>query len=349
MTLVEGIHLRDQLCPCLQSLGVFAQTDLRSLFGNPAQPWVKQRSLFIAERTGQPRRAGKPQGIERLQRVAEPRVDFLNLCAQPCQALHGLGHQCLDLRVDLHVTEVGTVGDAQAAQVLLLAQPRRLPGCAGQPVTGIGAGDAVEHQYRIVDGARHRPQVRQHGHGTGRPLRYVAEGRLDAEGAGKGARDANRAAGIAALVQHAQVQRGCRRGATGRAAGGQPGIPGVAGDAVQRVVGHPLPAELRRGGLAHQHSAGFAHEGREGRIDFPRAGARGGARALACRHAPGQGQVLDRGGYAVQPAAGLATLPALFAGAGGGAGTFAVDMAIGIDRRVVQVDARQHIVDHLDR
>ncbi len=37
--------------------------------------------------------------------------------------------------------------------------------------------------------------------------RHIAEARLDAERAGKRARDPDRAAGIAALVQHAQVQR----------------------------------------------------------------------------------------------------------------------------------------------
>ncbi|MNV62554.1 hypothetical protein D3C71_1551040 [compost metagenome] len=82
------------------------------MFGDPAQPRVKQRSLLIAQGTGQPRRAGKPQGIEGFQRVAEARVHFLYLRTQPRQALHRLRHQCLDLWGDLHVTEVGAVGDA---------------------------------------------------------------------------------------------------------------------------------------------------------------------------------------------------------------------------------------------
>ncbi|MNH23800.1 hypothetical protein D3C79_837120 [compost metagenome] len=186
---MKGIHPRNQLSPCFQRLGVLAQAHPRPLLGYPAQPWVEQCPLFIAKGTGQPRRAGEPQGIEGFQRVSKARVDFLHLRPQPGQALHRLRDQCLNLRVDLHVAEVGAEGDAQTAEVLALAQPWCLPGCPGQPVAGIRAGYAVEHQHCVVDSPGHWPEVRQHGHGAGRPLRHVAESGLDAEGAGKGTGD----------------------------------------------------------------------------------------------------------------------------------------------------------------
>ncbi|MNG98574.1 hypothetical protein D3C79_577210 [compost metagenome] len=78
---------------------------------------------------------------------------------QPGQALYRLGHQSLDLRVDLDVAKVGAVGDAQAAQVQVFAQPRALPWRASQTVPRIGASHAVEHQHGVVHRAGHRPEV----------------------------------------------------------------------------------------------------------------------------------------------------------------------------------------------
>ena len=106
---------------------------------------------------------------------------------------------------------------------------------------------------------------------------------------------------------HAEGRRDRRPAA--RAAGGAARVPRVARDLAQRVVGHRLPAELGRGGLAEQHRAGLAQPRGGGRVLSVRRGTGRRPAAAPGREAAHQDDVLDRRRHAVEGPAGLAAAP----------------------------------------
>ena len=94
-------------------------------------------------------------------------------------------------------------------------------------VAVVGPRQHVQHQRRVAHVARHRPDIRQQAHRRRRIGRHPAERRLDAEDAGEGGRDADRAGAVAADMQRRRCRRrrrrrrrrccrpGCARGSTG--------------------------------------------------------------------------------------------------------------------------------------
>ena len=92
-----------------------------------------------------------------------------------------------------------------------------------------------------------------------------------------------------------------RRAARG-AAGRLLRIPRIARDAGERAVGHALPAELGRRGLAEEHRAVLAQPRGRRRVVVPRALRIDRLRAAQRRPALGQDDVLDRHRHAVEQA-----------------------------------------------
>src|SRR6202043_2608943 len=116
--------------------------------------------------------------------------------------------------------------------------------------------------------------------------------RLDAEHAGEGGRDANRARPVGAEVEMAEIEQRRGRGPAGGAAGGAVELPRIAGEAGERAVTGPDPAELGQGGLAENDRAVLAQARDRRRIGG--AGRRiAGARAAPGRPALGPDVVLD--------------------------------------------------------
>ena len=96
---------------------------------------------------------------------------------------------------------------------------------------------------------------------------------LQADGAGEGGRDADRAARVAAHGQAHHAGGHGRRAAAAAAAGRERRVPRIAGDAEGRTVGDAFPVEFRGAGLAQQHGAGIGqplHEHGMGRRRFGR-------------------------------------------------------------------------------
>jgi hypothetical protein len=176
-----------------------------------------------------------------------------------------------------------------------------------------------------------------------------AEARLQPEDAGEGSRDPDRAAAIGADVQSPHAERAGDRGAAARAAGRPLGIPGIAGDAGERAVGDRFPAELRRGRLADQHRTLLAQARGCRRVLVPGLFARRRQAAAQGRPAPGQDQVLDRRGDAVEQALRLGPLPTDLGFARRLHGALRIDQAERVDGRLETLDPLQHRARDLGR
>ena len=124
---------------------------------------------------------------------------------------------------------------------------------------------------------------------------------------------------------------------------------GLRADLAQRVVGHRLPAELGRGGLAEQHRAGLAQPGGGGRVLSVRRGTGRRPAAAPGREPAHQDDVLDRRRHAVEGPAGLAARPPRLGRPRGREGALAIDHAERADRRVPAADPGQAVLGHLDR
>ena len=147
------------------------------------------------------------------------------------------------------------IGDAVIGQAVPVARIRPLAG--------------VEHQRRILDGARHRPDMGDIAERRWRIDRHPAEGRLQPDNAAEGGRDADRAAGIGADRERADAGQHGDGAAAAAAAGRAFEVPRVAGDPAQRRVGHRLPAEFGCRRLAEEYRALAAQPRRDRRILVP--------------------------------------------------------------------------------
>ena len=169
------------------------------------------------------------------------------------------------------------------------------PSCGrAQPVARVGQRQHGQHQGRVLDGPRHRAEVGHRAERRQRPGRHSPEGRLQPDDAAEGGRDADRPAAVRAEVERPHAESRRDRRAAARAAGGAARVPRVARDLAQRVVGHRLPAELGRGGLAEQHRAGLAQPRGRGRVLSVRRGTGRRPAAAPGREAAHQDDVLDR-------------------------------------------------------
>ena len=202
---------------------------------------------------------GGPQGQQRIARRWENLADFLDRSAELFELPCG-GSACRgDLGIDAGIAEIGAVGDAQPAHPILdavapvvLLRGQRIRIAVIRPV------QHVQQQCRIAHIPRHRPDIRQQPKRRGRIGRDPAKTRLDAENAGEGGGDADRAGAVAADMQRRNAG-GAGRGRAGAAASRCVlQIPRVAGHAGQRAVADRLPAEFRGRGLAENDRAGLA-------------------------------------------------------------------------------------------
>ena len=275
--------------------------------------------------------------------------------AQRLQAAGGFRHRGGDLRRDADIAQVRAEGDPQPGDAAGAAAAPRLPQIIHpfrrqRPgIAAVGPADGVQHQGRVRHGARHRPDMGKRAVDTGRPGGHAPEAGLEADHAAEGGRDAHRAAAVAAQRQGAAAAgQGGRRPAAG-AAGRHAQIPGVAGGAVERAVGHALPAHLRRRRHAQEDAAGLAQAGDRRRVLLPGLARVHGLRSQAGGPAADAQHVLDAHRHAVQRPQRLAPAPAPLAGGGLGAHRVVVAMAEGVEIAVDLVDAGQRGGRRFDR
>ena len=167
---------------------------------------------------------------------------------------------------------------------------------------------------------------------------------LQADGAGEGGRDADRAARVAAHGQ-AHHAGGHGRRAAAAAAGRERRVPRIAGDAEGRTVGDAFPVEFRGAGLAQQHGAGIGqplHEHGMGRRRFGRRERRTAPRGPAAHG----GEFLDGHRHAVQRSERRALAPAFlgFSRAGQRAGAVQRE---GVDDRIGAFGVLQRAARHV--
>ena len=117
-------------------------------------------------------------------------------------------------------------------------------------------------------------------------------------------------------------------------------VPRIAREAGERAVAGGLPAVFGHRRLA-EHDRAVLLQARHGRrIEGLRIGA-GELRAEACRHARDRDVVLDAQRHAVGQPLGRSCHPSLFRCLGRRQRTFRIEVAIGVDRAVEALDARQ--------
>src|SRR5699024_4215936 len=121
--------------------------------------------------------------------------------------------------------------------------------------------------------------------------------------------------------------------------GGQ--VPRITGDAGQRAVGDTLPGQFRGGGLADEDSTLLAQTCGHRGILVPRGVLGSGDRTTKGRPTTGQMDVLDRGGYTVEPAHRFAAPQAFGRGTGGLSGFLRTHEAVRVECGVVLLDAFQ--------
>ena len=235
------------------------------------------------------------------QRVAESGVGLGDGRAQIFKYLGRVLERFLDVRIHIHITQIGAHGDFQPFHGLV--QSRQIvymtAGC-GQAVAGIGFAHHVHHQGRIRYGARHRAGVGEGAKRAGGPVRDFTEGRLVADDTAEAGGDADGAAGIGAESQwgHACGDRGGTAAAT--PAGGFRRIPGVVGGPAHGAIGNALPAELRGCGLAQRNITMAFQSGYCRRTLVQRGGRIDGSGAFQGRPHGGEEDILDGHRYAIQ-------------------------------------------------
>ncbi len=185
--------------------------------------------------------------------------------------------------------------------------------------------------------------------GLKRPGRDTTKSGLEPDDAAEAGRHADRPAAVGADVESTHAERRRHGRPAARPAGGTPRVPRVARNLAQRVVGHGLPAELGRRGLAEKHGTLLAQPGDRGCILGLGSGLAGREAAAPRRPSLGQDQILHRRGHAVDEPPGLALLPAGFRGARRRQRVLLVDKAEGVDLRIVPRDALEAGLRHLDR
>ena len=185
--------------------------------------------------------------------------------------------------------------------------------------------------------------------GARRIGRHTAIGRLDPDNAGESRRDADRAAAVGADMQRAHAERRRRRRAAARSARRLRQIPGIAGDARARAVGHALPAEFRRRRFAQQHGAVLEKPRHAWGVFLPGLIGRDGERAAQRRPALRQDEILDRARHAVDQSARFAAHPARLRSPRRLDGARLIDEAECIYGGVVLLDALERGAHGLDR
>jgi hypothetical protein len=291
-----------------------------------------------------------PERLDLLLRVGQAGIGFLHRGTEVGEDPGGARGRRFDLRIELGaMAEPRAPGDAQAGDAVVEPDAeirrRRVP---RRHVAGVRLRDHREHQGGVADRAGQRSVVGEHAERRGRIGRHAPEARLDAEHAGEGGRDADRARSVGAEVELAEVEQRRRRGPAGRAAGGAVELPRIAGDAGERAVTGPDPAELGQGGLAENDRALLAQAGDRGRIGG--AGRRiAGARAAPGRPALGPDVVLDGRRHPVDEAEGRALAPARFRRGGSRERAGVIDQQERVDDRIEALDARERVAHHLDR
>jgi hypothetical protein len=247
--------------------------------------------------------AGGIGGIEHVldrDRIAQARIDLLDVTAQLLEREQRRANDGCDLVVDPQITEVGAEGDAQPRNAIVEAGDIVLGrGRQAHLVAVVRSGHDLEHQRGIADRAADRAGVRHVVVVVDREVGHPPVGRLEAEDAAECGRHADRAGAVRALMDRADARGRADRGAGARAAGVHAVLPGVVRDAGERAVTAALPAELGDGGLPDRDRARRREALDERRVDVRDAfgidpGARHGPHALAER------EVLDRGRHAME-------------------------------------------------
>ncbi len=188
----------------------------------------------------------------------------------------------------------------------------------------------------------------EHAEWGGRIGRHAPVARLDAEYAGEGRRNADRAGAVGTKVEEAEIEQRRRRRSARRAARGAVELPRIAGDAGERAVADPDPAELGQGGLAENDRALLAQAGDRGRVGGGRRRiAR--LRAAAGRPALGPDIVLDGRRHPVDEADRRARSPARLGRARGRERALAIDQQEGVDDGIEALDAVERVAHDLDR
>ena len=159
---------------------------------------------------------------------------------------------------------------------------------------------------------------------------------------------ANRSRAIRSLVERPVTGGRGDAGAGRRGARVEPLLPGVVGDAGQRALAHPLPAELRRGGLAEGDGAGAAKPGDQRRVHLGH-DALMGVRAAVGRNAGGERQVLDGERNPVERPKRVAANHGVFGRARRRARGVDGQMRERVETGLQSFDARQHGLHHLAR
>ena len=176
------------------------------------------------------------------------------------------------------------------------------------PAATLSASARVEHRARQHTLADHVGERR-----VGRVLGDAAVARLEADKAGMGRGDADRATAVIAVVERIDPGRRQRRGAARRTAGRMLQVPRIARGALQGRIGQGLPAELRRRRLANEDEPGSLEAVDDGCVLDGCRLVRG-VRAVARRPALYRRRVLDGCRHAVERRKGLTLKPARLRG-----------------------------------
>ncbi len=157
--------------------------------------------------------------------------------------------------------EVADPRDALALEIALQAAGKSRPVTRHrQGRAGIAAGLHREQEREIRHIARHRPEHAHRGQpGVARVRRHEAEAGAKPEDVVPAGRIAQASAVVAAVGDRQHAQRERDRGAAAAAAGGPRLIVGVAGRAIDGIVGVRAQAEFGHVGLADEDRAGAAH------------------------------------------------------------------------------------------
>ena len=248
---MEHRHAFTYRHPLVHGAEVIQHTELLCLGSHFHQSRIHQAALAIAEVAHGIGGTTVEKVAEGGQRVTEARVGFGDDGAKGFEHLGSFLEGLVDVRIHVHVAQIGTHGDAQplhGLMQLLDVIDVATGGC--QAIAGIRFGHHVHHQRRICHGAGHGASMGQSAEGAGRPVGHLAEGGLVADNAAETGGNTDGAAGIGTQRQrrHARGNRG--RATATTATGSLARVPGVVGGAAERAVGDPFPAKFRRGGFA---------------------------------------------------------------------------------------------------
>ena len=222
----------------------------------------------VARPLAQPRTVDRPglalqdDAVDRAELGERRQADVAHLGALHLQGARDMGQRCRDLglgrRVDL--VEMAHEADAQIAHAaievggIVAVHRGRAAG-----IEGVVAGDRLQHQRIVGDGARHRADMVQgEGQRKDAAARHQSIGRLQPDDAAAARGIAHAAAGVGAQRHREQAGRHARARARRRAAGMMVGVPGIARRRPRQVEARPADGELVRRELAHDDGAGAA-------------------------------------------------------------------------------------------